>query len=75
MGDVHLLAMVGAYFGWECGFFTLFAACVLAVLAAVVGRIGFGIRLPFGPFLAAGSLGWAFGGWKLWQWYLEMLGL
>jgi leader peptidase (prepilin peptidase)/N-methyltransferase len=75
MGDVHLLAMIGAFFGWECGFFSLFAACILALLAAVIGRIGFGIRLPFGPFLAAGSLVWAFGGWMLWQWYLRMLGL
>ena len=34
----------------------------------------FGKPLPFGPFLAVGSLIWAFGGWKLWAWYMDFLG-
>lgn len=74
MGDVHLLGMIGAFFGWTGVFFSLFAASVLAIVAAVIGRIGFGRQLPFGPFLAMGSLAWAFGGWKLWAWYVEFLG-
>ena len=74
MGDVHLMGMIGAYFGWAGVFFTLLAACIYALLAALIGRIGFGIRLPFGPFLALGALTWAFGAWHLWQTYLGMLG-
>jgi len=75
MGDVHLMGMVGAFFGWSAVLFSLFSACVFAILAALIGRIGFGIRLPFGPFIALGALSWLFGGWMLWQAYLEMLGL
>jgi leader peptidase (prepilin peptidase)/N-methyltransferase len=74
IGDVHLLGMVGAFFGWSGVFFALFAASILAILAAVIGRIGFGKQLPFGPFLAMGAGVWAFGGWKIWAWYLDFLG-
>jgi leader peptidase (prepilin peptidase) / N-methyltransferase len=73
-GDVHLLGMIGAFFGWTGVFFSLFAASVFAIVAAVIGRIGFGKQLPFGPFLAMGALAWAFGGWKIWVWYLNFLG-
>lgn len=73
MGDVHLLGTIGAFFGWMGVFFSLFAASLLAIGAAVLGRIGFGRPLPFGPFLILGSLIWMFGGWKLAQWYFEGL--
>jgi prepilin signal peptidase PulO-like enzyme (type II secretory pathway) len=55
-------------------FFTLFAASLYAIVAALIGRIGFGKALPFGPYLALGGVTWAFGGWKLWTWYLGLLG-
>jgi leader peptidase (prepilin peptidase)/N-methyltransferase len=53
--------------------FSLFGASLLALLAAVVARIGFGRPLPFGPFLVMGAAGWMFGGWRLFAWYLEFL--
>jgi leader peptidase (prepilin peptidase)/N-methyltransferase len=74
IGDIHLLGMIGAFFGWTGVFFSLFSASIYAIIAAVIGRIGFGRQLPFGPFLALGCLTWAFGGWKIWQWYLDFLG-
>lgn len=73
MGDVHLLGMIGAFFGWTGVFFSLFAASIFAIVAAIFGRIGFGKQLPFGPFLAMGCVAWMFGGWKLWVWYLDIL--
>ena len=73
-GDVHLLGMIGAFFGGSGVFFSLFAGSIIALVWAVIGRIGFGRQLPFGPFLAMGSLCWAFGGWRLWAWYVEFLG-
>jgi leader peptidase (prepilin peptidase) / N-methyltransferase len=73
MGDVHLLGMIGAFFGWTGVFFSLFAASVFAILAALIGRIGFGKQLPFGPFLAMGAAAWMFGAWKLWEWYMNSL--
>lgn len=74
IGDIHLLGMIGAFFGWSGVFFSLFAASIFAIIAALIGRIGFGKQLPFGPFLAMGAGAWAFGGWKLWAWYLDFLG-
>jgi leader peptidase (prepilin peptidase)/N-methyltransferase len=73
-GDVHLLGMIGAFFGWSGVFFSLFAASIFAIVAAMIGRIGFGRQLPFGPFLVMGAFTWAFGGWRLWAWYIDFLG-
>jgi len=74
MGDVHLLGMIGAFFGWSGAFFSLFSASIFAIIAAIIGRIGFGKQLPFGPFIAMGAVAWMFGGWKLWAWYIDFLG-
>ncbi len=73
MGDVHLLGMIGAFFGWTGVLFSLFAASVFAIIAAIIGRIGFGRQLPFGPFLAMGAVAWLFGAWRIWEWYLEVI--
>ncbi len=73
-GDVHLLGMTGAFFGWTGVFFSLFAASIYAIIWAIAGRIGFGRQLPFGPFLALGAITWAFGAWNLWAWYMDFLG-
>lgn len=73
MGDVHLLGSIGAFFGWTGVFFSLFSASIYAIVAAVLGRIGFGRRLPFGPFLILGALTWMFGGWKVARWYFDLL--
>lgn len=72
-GDVHLLGMIGAFFGWSGAFYALFAASLLAIVAALIGRVGFGRPLPFGPFLAMAAISWALGGWKIWQWYVGFL--
>jgi len=72
-GDIHLMGAIGAFFGWAGVFFTIFAASLFALLAAIPARIGFGKPLPFGPFLIIGAYAWMFGGWKLAQWYFESL--
>jgi leader peptidase (prepilin peptidase)/N-methyltransferase len=73
MGDVHLLGMVGAFFGASGVLFTLFSSSVFAIIAALIGRVGFGKPLPYGPFLAMGAVTWMFGAWRLWEWYLDAL--
>jgi len=75
MGDVHLLGMIGAFFGWTGVFFSLFSASLYAIVAAVLGRIGFGRQLPFGPFLILGAATWMFGAWKLAVWYFAKMQL
>lgn len=74
MGDVHLLGMIGAFFGWSGVLFSVFASSIFAIIAALIGRVGFGKQLPYGPFLAMGASAWMFGAWRLWEWYLEALG-
>ena len=74
IGDVHLLGMLGAFLGWSGVLFSLFAASLLALIAALIGRIGFGKQLPFGPFLAMAATIWLLGGWQLWAWYMDFLG-
>lgn len=74
MGDPPLLGMIGAFFGWTGVFFTVFSASIFATVLALIARIGFGKPLPFGPFLALGAVTWMFGGWKIWQWYMTLLG-
>jgi leader peptidase (prepilin peptidase)/N-methyltransferase len=73
MGDPHLLGMIGAFLGWPAVIFVVLSSCFYAILAALVGRIGFGRPLPFGPFLAMGALSWIFGGWELWSWYYGVI--
>jgi len=58
MGDVHILAAVGAVCGWRVAVVTFFAAPLLGVVyvlhCAAAGR---GRReIPYGPWLAAGTL-------------------
>lgn len=72
-GDPPLLGMIGAFIGWHGVIFSLFASCIYALVAAALGRIGFGRPLPFGPFLALGGLTWIFGGWRLWEMYFSFV--
>lgn len=72
-GDPPLLAMIGAFLGWPAVIFTLFCSSLYALIAALLGRVGFGRPLPFGPFLALAGVTWAFGGWQVWEWYMGMM--
>ena len=60
MGDVKMLAMIGAFLGWPGAIVTLMLASIagsLAGLAMIVLRRGtLQYALPFGTFLAAGAV-------------------
>ncbi len=60
MGDVKMLAMVGAFLGWPLVWLTLILACLLGIVigggALLVSKRGFGTRLPFGTFIAVAAL-------------------
>jgi leader peptidase (prepilin peptidase)/N-methyltransferase len=74
MGDVKMLAMVGAFLGWRAVLLTL----VLSSFAgAVIGLVMMGLQkgdmryaLPFGTFLAVGTLITMLFGDALVAWYL-----
>jgi len=62
-GDVRLSPLLGAFLGWlsmwhvAVGLFLGFVfGAVVGVVAMVVGRAGRKTAIPFGPFLAAGTL-------------------
>jgi len=59
LGDVKMLAMVGAFLGWQGVLVTVFvgslAGALLGLSLIALGRLDLGSRLPFGVFLAAGA--------------------
>lgn len=60
MGDVKMLAMIGAFLGWKGTVSTLFVASLAGSLVGlalmVAGRLRLQSRLPFGVFLALAGL-------------------
>lgn len=77
MGDVKMMAMIGAVVGWQ----PLFPLLLLAsVSGSVVGLIvaakheeGIMVAIPFGVFLGLSLLVVVFFGPTLWAWYLSLL--
>jgi leader peptidase (prepilin peptidase)/N-methyltransferase len=74
MGDVKMLAMVGAFLGWKLTLVTLMLASLsgslIGLLLIVSGRGGMKYALPFGTFLALGAAAAATVGQQLLEWYL-----
>jgi len=75
MGDVKMLAMVGAFIGWKLTLVTLvmasFAGSLIGVGLLVTKRGGLKYALPFGTFLALGAAVAATVGPGLLAWYLQ----
>lgn len=76
MGDVKMLAMVGAFLGWQLTFMTLMLA---SIAGSVIGgamillqRGGMKTALPFGTFLAVGAALAATVGLPLLDWYIHL---
>lgn len=56
-GDVKLMAMIGAFLGWQAALLTMFLGCMLGALCGGLGTLfGGASRIPFGPYLAGGAL-------------------
>jgi len=52
-GDIKLLAMVGAFMGWELTLVTFFLAPIFGSLAGIIAKIKEGKELiPYGPYLS-----------------------
>lgn len=66
LGDVKLLAMVGALFGWEASWLTIFVGSLVGSIFGIIQvlgrRMGLSQPLPFGPYLVAGFLFFIFDG-------------
>ena len=77
MGDVKMLAMIGAFLGWKLALLTLMMASlcgtIIGVLLIVTKRGGLKYALPFGTFLALGAAAAATVGPAILDWYLGLL--
>ncbi len=76
-GDIKLLAMIGAFFGWPGVLFTIFTASLTGTLAGIAvilhQRGDMKLAVPFGPFLAVGAIAYLFYGPETLAWYLKMM--
>jgi leader peptidase (prepilin peptidase)/N-methyltransferase len=74
MGDVKMLAMVGAFLGWRAVLLTLvlssFAGAVIGVAMMLLQRGTMRYALPFGTFLAVGAFIAMLFGDAILTWYL-----
>ena len=77
-GDVKLIGAIGAFFGPIA---VLFSIIVSSFVGSVVGgilicrgkaKLGAGTQVPYGPFLALGTLVWMFWGPAIVRWYLSL---
>jgi prepilin signal peptidase PulO-like enzyme (type II secretory pathway) len=75
MGDVKMLAMIGAFLGWPLMILTLvlasFAGSIVGVGLLTTRRGGMQAALPFGTFLALGAIVAAVAGEGILTWYLS----
>ncbi len=73
-GDIKLLAMIGAFLGWQGVLVTLiigsFAGAAVGTALIVIQRTGARVPIPFGPFLAVGAVCALLCGDQLIAWYL-----
>ena len=73
MGDVKMLAMIGAFLGWELMLFTMLMASILGVLVwiaiLVSGRGGTRYLLPLGSFMAISATAMSVSGSLIMPWW------
>lgn len=80
IGDIKLLAMIGAAIGLKGVFFTLFTGSVFGTLGGVAAMAltknpdSRQTKIPFGPFLSLGAILYIFWGEPLIQWYFNFIG-
>jgi len=76
MGDVKMLAMIGAFLGWKLAIVTLvvasFAGSIIGLGMMAIKNESMKYALPFGTFLAVGAIVAAVCGDGLLGWYLGL---
>lgn len=75
-GDIKLLAWIGAILGWKAIPFVITTSAILGsfvgIYFALRSKQGLKTAIPFGPYLAAASLIFLFGGQTLAQAYFDL---
>jgi leader peptidase (prepilin peptidase) / N-methyltransferase len=76
LGDVKLLAAIGAFLGWKAALFTVFLSSlvggVVGLTLIVTGKTDWQSRIPYGPYIVAGALTWLFFGQSILHWYMSL---
>jgi leader peptidase (prepilin peptidase)/N-methyltransferase len=75
-GDVKMLAMIGAFLGWQLTIVTLvlssIAGSLVGILVLAIRRGGMKYALPYGTFLALGALVASLAGADILDWYIGL---
>jgi len=75
-GDFKLLAMLGAFMGWQALPFIILTSSVLGTIIGMVflylARKGLRAEIPFGPYLAMAGMIWFVWSHDILDWYLHM---
>lgn len=76
-GDIKLIAMLGAFFGWRAAIFILFVSSflgsIIGLILMIALRKNMKYAVPFGPFLAAAGMFYLFIGQPFLSWYLRLI--
>jgi leader peptidase (prepilin peptidase) / N-methyltransferase len=76
-GDIKLIAMIGAFLGWQGTFFTILMGALLGSVVGVglmlLGKKGRKDKVPFGPFLSFGAILFTLVGHDLIRWYIGLM--
>lgn len=76
-GDIKLLAMIGAWMGWRALPFIIIISSLTGVIigggSLLFTRQEIRAKIPFGPFLALGTLVYLFFGPELVSWYFDLI--
>jgi leader peptidase (prepilin peptidase)/N-methyltransferase len=76
LGDVNMLALIGAFLGWKGVVITLSLASITGTMIGLplllAGRLGFQSKLPFGVFLAIGAMITLFAKGPIIAWYSRL---
>lgn len=81
-GDIKLLAMIGAFLGWQSLLFVVFSSSLFGSLVGIATmykqRKGGQTRIPYGPFLALGAISYLLLSRQInhiWHLYLQASGI
>ncbi len=76
-GDIKLLAMIGAFLGWQSLLYVVFSSSlvgsIIGVAAMFKQRKGGQTRIPYGPFLALGAISYLLFSPQLMAWWNRYL--
>lgn len=78
-GDFKLLAMLGAFMGWQALPFIIFVSSLVGALVGslflLLARRGLRTEIPFGPYLAVAGMVWFVWSESILTWYSGLLGI